>query len=67
MKILCKRCFKTIPKQRLAVLPNTNLCVKCSETVGGDYEVEIVEENLGGSIVSKPMVFKRPRVIEPIL
>lgn len=40
----CGKCGKRIPKQRLAALPDTKLCVKCSELVGGDYIVEYREE-----------------------
>ncbi len=60
----CRICNKRIPKERLKVLPDTFLCVKCSNKVGGDFEVVVVEENLGGSIVSKPMRFKKPRFVE---
>lgn len=60
----CKRCREEIPKERLEVLPETNLCIKCSEEIGGDFEVKIIEENLGSSIVSKPIVHKKVRYIE---
>lgn len=57
----CKRCNKRIPAARLKVLSETELCVKCSAEIGSDYEVEIIEENLGSSIISKPIVFKIKR------
>lgn len=39
----CEKCGKKIPKERLAALPDTRLCVKCSENIGGDYIVEYQE------------------------
>jgi len=62
----CVRCGKRIPKGRLKAIPETELCVKCSEEVGGDYEVTVIEENLGSSIISKPFIQKEKRVIERI-
>lgn len=57
----CKLCHQVISAERLEVLPDTRLCVKCSQEVGGDYEVTITEENLGDSIVSVPVVQKVER------
>ncbi|MGH9761941.1 MAG: TraR/DksA C4-type zinc finger protein, partial [Blastocatellia bacterium] len=42
----CKRCGAVIPPARLKALPDTVLCVKCSEEIGGDYETIAVAENL---------------------
>jgi hypothetical protein len=30
-KIFCEFCGKKIPKERLAILPDTTTCVKCSQ------------------------------------
>ncbi|MFH1941346.1 MAG: TraR/DksA C4-type zinc finger protein [bacterium] len=30
-KILCELCRKEIPRERLAILPETTTCVKCSQ------------------------------------
>jgi hypothetical protein len=57
----CRVCKKSIPKLRLEVLPETRLCVKCSEKVGGDFEVVVFEENVGSSAVSNTLRFKKPR------
>ncbi len=44
---LCARCGAPIPPGRLAALPETRLCLRCSEAIGGDFEVSVVQENLG--------------------
>jgi hypothetical protein len=40
----CKRCGKEIPAERIEALPETELCVRCSEAVGSDFEVFVVAE-----------------------
>jgi len=42
----CARCRATIPAGRIAALPETRLCIKCSEEIGGDFEVTVIKENL---------------------
>ena len=42
----CERCGTMIPPERIEVLPETRLCVACSRTVGGEFDVTIVPENL---------------------
>ncbi|HKV37707.1 MAG TPA: TraR/DksA C4-type zinc finger protein [Blastocatellia bacterium] len=42
----CGRCGSDIPRARVKALPDTVLCVKCSEEIGGDYEITVVAENL---------------------
>jgi hypothetical protein len=61
----CKRCNKSIPKARLEVLPNTVICVKCSAEIGGEYEFQIIQENCGSSIVSKPVIHRLTKAIVP--
>jgi hypothetical protein len=46
---LCERCRTQIPQGRLEALPETRLCVKCSQAIGGDFVVSVVTENLGKS------------------
>jgi hypothetical protein len=47
--ILCERCDAEISAARIEALPDTRLCLKCSEEIGGDYETSIVQENLAKS------------------
>ena len=42
----CQRCKAEIPIERLEALPDTRLCVKCSEKIGGEFEVTVVADNL---------------------
>lgn len=42
----CQRCRAEIPVERVEVLPDTRLCVKCSEAVGGEFVVRIIPDNL---------------------
>ena len=42
----CERCGAMIPPERIEVLPETRLCVACSQAVGGEFDVSIVPENL---------------------
>ena len=42
----CIRCKATIPPERIEAVPETRLCVKCSQAVGSDFETAIVSENL---------------------
>jgi hypothetical protein len=42
----CQRCGQMIPPERIEVLPETRLCVTCSQAVGGEFDLAIVPENL---------------------
>jgi hypothetical protein len=44
----CERCGNPIPAARLGVLPNTRLCIECSEAIGGDYKTVVIAENTHG-------------------
>ena len=45
----CHQCGTMIPAERIEVLPQTRLCVACSQRVGGEFDVSIVPENLAKS------------------
>jgi hypothetical protein len=60
-----------IPIERIEALPETRLCVKCSEAVGSDFETAVISENLGkaGSLKKNYGGFsirKRRRKIQPL-
>ena len=50
----CERCGNPIPPRRLEVLPNTRLCIECSEAIGGDFKTYVTPEHTG-----KPGSMKR--------
>ena len=67
----CVRCKAMIPDERIEALPETRLCVQCSQTVGGDFETVLVSENLGkaGSLKKNyggVRLKKRRRTIVPL-
>jgi DksA/TraR C4-type zinc finger protein len=37
----CRRCGVEIPAARLQAIPETLVCVKCSEEIGGEFELKI--------------------------
>ncbi len=59
----CARCKAEIPAERMEALPEARLCAKCSQEVGGEFELRFTEENLakpgslkknyGGIVVEK--------------
>lgn len=63
---VCKRCRKKIPEGRLEALPHTKLCKQCSEEVGSDFEAIVIEENVGTTELSEPILLRRPREIQPL-
>ena len=46
-KRFCQRCGVEIPAERIEALPETRVCIKCSEAIGGEFELRISRENLG--------------------
>jgi hypothetical protein len=43
----CRMCGNEIPAARLAAMPDTLVCVKCSEKMGGEYELEVTIAGTG--------------------
>lgn len=43
----CERCEGEIPVDRIEVLPDTTICTKCSQAIGGEYRLEIVPDSVG--------------------
>jgi len=37
----CRLCGTEIPRERLEVIPDTLVCVKCSEKIGGEFELKV--------------------------
>ena len=67
----CIRCKAEIPAERLEAIPETQLCVQCSQAVGSDFETVVISENVGkaGSLKKNYGGFsvkKRRRKIQPL-
>ena len=43
----CRFCAAEIPPARLKALPDTLICVKCSERKGGEFELEVTTSSTG--------------------
>ena len=43
----CQRCRAEIPAERIETLPETRLCIKCSQEVGSDFISVMSQESLG--------------------
>jgi len=37
----CRRCGAEIPSARLKAIPDTLVCVRCSEEIGGEFELKV--------------------------
>ena len=38
---LCTVCGEEIPAARLKAMPETMVCVECSQNIGGEFELEV--------------------------
>jgi hypothetical protein len=43
----CRLCDVEIPAGRMKALPDTLLCVDCSEKIGGEFELEVTVSTTG--------------------
>jgi len=43
----CRICEEEIPQARVEALPDTLVCVKCSEKIGGEFELEVTISGTG--------------------
>jgi len=43
----CRLCGVEIPRGRLEALPDTLVCVNCSETIGGEFELKVTVSQTG--------------------
>jgi hypothetical protein len=42
----CRICEVEIPVERLELMPDTLVCVKCSQKIGGEFELKVM---IGGT------------------
>lgn len=45
--VLCGMCDAPIPPGRLKAMPETQICVKCSEDCGGEFVLEVSLSTVG--------------------
>lgn len=43
----CRVCRQVIPEARLQAIPDTLVCVRCSEKIGGEFELEVKVSSTG--------------------
>ena len=43
----CRFCGVEIPQARLKALPDTRICLKCSESKGREFELEVTTNSTG--------------------
>ena len=43
----CRKCGRAIPEARLKAIPDTLVCVQCSEKIGGEFELEVKISSTG--------------------
>lgn len=66
----CERCDATILPARVRAMPETWLCIECSQEVGGDFVYTATQENLAKAGSMKKnyggiSIKKQRRVIQP--
>ncbi len=45
-KRFCERCQAEIPAERVEAMPETRICVQCSQEIGGEFKITATAENL---------------------
>jgi RNA polymerase-binding transcription factor DksA len=71
-KRFCARCKAEIPEERVEALPETRVCIKCAEAMGGSEFDVVAVPNRGGKkesikrLVTDYEVRKRRKPITPI-
>lgn len=45
----CRLCGAEIPAARLKAMPETRICVGCSQATGGEFELEVTINSTGKS------------------
>ena len=64
----CARCGNEIPAERLEALPDTQVCVKCSQEMGGEFTVYVTPERTSkeGSLKKNYGGYTARKVRKPI-
>jgi hypothetical protein len=64
----CRICQAEIPKVRLEAMPDTLLCVQCSERMGGEFELKVTITGTGktGSLKKTGEAITAKKVRKPL-
>ncbi len=64
----CARCGAEIPAERIEVLPETMVCVKCSKEMGGEFQVLVIPERISkeGSLKKNYGGYTTRKIRKPI-
>ena len=64
----CARCGEEIPAERAEALPDTLLCVRCSQEMGGEFQVYMIPERTSkeGSLKKNYGGYATRKVRKPI-
>jgi hypothetical protein len=64
----CRVCAAEIPAARLAAIPDTLVCVSCSERIGGEFELEVTISGTGkaGSLKKTGQAVEATRKRKPL-
>ena len=64
----CQVCKKEIPAARLEAIPETRVCLECSQKMGGEFHIELVPENLSkaGSLKKNYGSFEAKKTRKPL-
>lgn len=65
---LCAGCDTEIPAERVEALPETQVCVRCSERMGGEFKVYVIPERTSkeGSLKKNYGGYATRKVRKPI-
>jgi hypothetical protein len=65
---LCARCRKEIPAERIEAMPETMVCVKCSQEMGGEFQVMAIAERTSkeGSLKKNYGGYTTKKIRKPI-
>jgi DNA-directed RNA polymerase subunit RPC12/RpoP len=64
----CARCGAEIPAERIEALPDTRVCIRCSQEMGGEFDVYVVPERTSkdGSLKKNYGSYSSQKVRKPI-
>jgi hypothetical protein len=64
----CARCGELIPAERIEALPETMVCVTCSQEMGGEFRVIVTPERISkeGSLKKNYGGYSTRKIRKPI-